>query len=153
MIFYSFLPLASLGTSWRGGASWRFPLFTLHKKNELHYDASHPTRPHYTIKCRHSKVIKWCLDQFLPLNPTVLSAARHHERKETFDRHRMGSGFDPLPGRACVVNSIKTWFKWTQQQTGLKGWSSWYLWPTDPLDSGSGSNTTPIQHIKSRASI
>jgi hypothetical protein len=25
--------------------------------NELHHDASLPTRPHYTSKCRHSKVI------------------------------------------------------------------------------------------------
>ena len=30
---------------------------TSQKKNDLHHDASHPTRPHYTSKCRHSEVI------------------------------------------------------------------------------------------------
>ena len=85
--------------------------FTPHnKKNDLHHDASHPKRPHYTSKCRHSKVIIWCLDQLLPLNSTVLSAARHHEHKETFDHHSSGSGFDPPPLQCNIVSSIKHHF-------------------------------------------
>ena len=88
---------ASPSAKRRSAAKRRRSLFTLHKKNDLHHDASHPTRPHYTSKCRHSKVITRCLDQVLPLNSTVLSAARHHEHKETFDHHSSGSGFDPPP--------------------------------------------------------